>query len=243
MQTRMSNMHIAGGPRFVAADPLNFKTFLMEDGTKPVPPGCGASPAADGTKPVPPGCGASPAADGTKPVPPGCGGRAALRRGLPPKELPSRKRPSRNSVKTDCDNRSILLFVSVNASGRQRVFDNPEAHECIVSAWREARNWLVGRYVIMPDHVHFYCSPGEMPVPDFHKWMKYWKSLVALSFPVAHARPLWQRQCWDVQLRTGENFLEKWNYIRMNPVRKGLADCADDWPYQGEVNVLSWHDR
>ena len=217
-----------GGPRFVAA----------EDGTKPVPP-------EDGTKPVPP-------MDGTKPVPPMDGmslvtasasGRAALRRGLLPPELPSRKRPSRNSVKAGCDNRSILLFVSVNASGRQRVFDNPEAHECIVSAWRKARDWLVGRYVIMPDHVHFCCSPGAMPVPDFHKWMKYWKSLAALLFPVAHAHPLWQRQCWDVQLRTGENFLEKWNYIRMNPVRKGLVDCADDWPYQGEVNVLSWHDR
>ena len=168
------------------------------------------------------------ALDGTKPVPP---------------ERPSRKRPSRNSVKTSCDNRSVLLFVTVNANGRQHVFNNPTAHECILSAWREARNWLVGRYVVMPDHVHFCCAPGMMPIPDFHKWMKYWKARVALSFPGPHQRPLWQRQCWDVQLRTGESFEEKWNYIRLNPVRKGLVENVDDWPYQGEVNVLSWHDR
>lgn len=92
----------------------------------------------------------------------------------------------------------------------------------------------------MPDHVHLLCCPGTLPVPDFHTWMKYWKTLVARTFPVPHVRPLWQRQCWDVQIRTGENFAEKWAYIRANPVRKGLVSRADDWPYQGELFPIPW---
>lgn len=52
--------------------------------------------------------------------------------------------------------------------------------------------------------------------------------------------PLWQRQCWDTQLRTGESYDAKWDYVRNNPVRKGLVASPDDWPFQGELNVLSW---
>ena len=55
--------------------------------------------------------------------------------------------------------------------------------------------------------------------------------------------PLWQRDCWDRQLRTGESYTQKWEYVRNNPVRKGLVANADDWPYQGELNVLEWHER
>lgn len=54
--------------------------------------------------------------------------------------------------------------------------------------------------------------------------------------------PLFQRDCWDTQLRKGERYSEKWEYVRYNPVRKGLAGTPDDWPWQGELNVLSWHD-
>ena len=161
----------------------------------------------------------------------------------PSQTLPVRHRPSRNSVLVGQNNRTIILFVSVNANKRQKVFANPAAVQCIVSAWKEAHGWLVGRYVVMPDHVHFCCAPCSWPIPDFHKWMKFWKAKVALSFPTEHARPLWQRQCWDTQLRQGESFSAKCEYMVNNPVRKGLVATAEDWPYQGELNVFQWHDR
>ena len=55
--------------------------------------------------------------------------------------------------------------------------------------------------------------------------------------------PLFQRDCWDRQLRTGESYAQKWAYVRNNPVRKGLVANADDWPYQGRMNILEWHER
>jgi putative transposase len=154
--------------------------------------------------------------------------------------LPSRKRPSRNSVRGNSDNRPIVLFVTVNAARRQRVFDHPAAMDCLLDAWRNAQDWLVSRYMIMPDHVHLLCVPGRIPVPDFHRWMKYWKGKASLSFPLPHSHPLWQRQCWDTQLRCGEHFSAKWEYIRANPVRKGLVAHADDWPFQGTLFPIVW---
>ena len=33
---------------------------------------------------------------------------------------------------------------------------------------------------------------------------------------------------------------EKWEYVRNNPVRAGLAARAEDWPFQGVIHELMW---
>ena len=221
-------------------------------------------------------------------------------------QLPQRRHPSRNSVMTNLDNRAIMLYVTVVTGKRNAILAYKTVQDCIVAAWKAAADWLVGRYVIMPDHIHFFCAPATYPPPDFHRWMKQWKAQVSRSFPIglragrahgrvalvatgtpadtAHGRvalvatgngadaaatsaalpptddaaatsaalpnvplsrppPLFQRDCWDRQLRTGESYAQKWEYVRNNPVRKGLVAHADEWPYQGQVNVLEWHER
>jgi len=34
------------------------------------------------------------------------------------------------------------------------------------------------------------------------------------------------------------DYEEKWEYVRNNPTRAGLAESADGWKYQGEVTQL-----
>ncbi|MCX7914880.1 MAG: hypothetical protein N3A53_01065, partial [Verrucomicrobiae bacterium] len=55
-------------------------------------------------------------------------------------------------------------------------------------------------------------------------------------------REIWQRDFWDTQLRRGESYSAKWEYVRQNPMRAGLVAKAAHWPYQGELNILEWHD-
>ena len=50
----------------------------------------------------------------------------------------------------------------------------------------------------------------------------------------------WQRKGWDSRLRRSESYAEKWAYVRENPVRRGLVNRPEDWPYQGRLNVLPW---
>ena len=156
---------------------------------------------------------------------------------------PARKHPSRNSILTTRDNRAIILFVTVVANNRQSVLADGKVQSLLLDMWRRVKGWIVGRYMIMPDHIHFFCAPTDYPPSDFHAWMACWKRMVSNRFPCPHALPLWQRDCWDTQLRCGESYAAKWEYVRANPVRKGLVDSPDSWPFQGELNVLAWHDR
>jgi putative transposase len=47
-----------------------------------------------------------------------------------------------------------------------------------------------------------------------------------------HAGVRWQRDFFDHRLRDDENFKEKAAYILNNPVRAGLIERPEDWPYQ-----------
>jgi hypothetical protein len=70
-------------------------------------------------------------------------------------------------------------------------------------------------------------------------WVTYWKSRFSrLHIPgTSH----WQPNSWHTRLRKDESYVEKWNYVRHNPVRHGLVADADQWPYQGELFELRWH--
>jgi REP element-mobilizing transposase RayT len=139
-------------------------------------------------------------------------------------------------------NLSIIQFVTVTVRDRRPILANPQAVELLTTAWSEANHWFVGRYVIMPDHLHFTCSPVTQPPTPLAPWMKYWRSIVTRNWPDPAQKPLWQKDYFDRQLRSGESYVETWDYIWNNPVRAGLVTSPQDWPYQGELNVLLWRE-
>jgi putative transposase len=94
-------------------------------------------------------------------------------------------------------------------------------------------NVALGRYVIMPDHVHLFVRGGG----DFQ--LSWWIGGLKRAMSVELKSPrVWQPGFFDHILRSDESYAEKWNYVRDNPVRAGLVKAADDWPYQGEVVVI-----
>jgi putative transposase len=103
--------------------------------------------------------------------------------------------------------------------------------------WTEATAWYVGRYVLMPDHLHLFATPGESGL-SLEAWVKYWKS----QFRKKHGNPTKRMQTdhWDTRLRREESYDMKWDYVVNNPVRHGLVAKAEDWPYQGEIFELRW---
>ena len=139
----------------------------------------------------------------------------------------------------EAHNRPIIISVTVVTKARQPILANPHAHELLREVWTEATHWSVGRYVIMPDHVHFFCAPAE-PDGTLERWMTYWKSRLSKRWSVRSQVPVFQTQHWDRQLRHEEGYDEKWAYCRENPVRAGLVTRADDWPFQGEIHHLQW---
>src|SRR6266446_4556557 len=98
---------------------------------------------------------------------------------------------------------------------------------------RDELNVAVGRYVIMPDHVHLFVQ-GDANF-RLESWVGGLKRAVSISLGASSFRPLWQPGFFDHLLRGDESYAEKWEYVRANPVRHGLVRCPDDWKYQGEV--------
>ena len=155
--------------------------------------------------------------------------------------LPVRKRPVHLPSLHGC-NRASIQFVTVCVKGRRPVLANDQAHELFRSILSDDSVFRVGRYVLMPDHVHLFCTPNSYPTEPLSKWVRYWKSRFASSWEYFGADKLWQRDFWDRELRTGDSYSEKWAYVRENPVRAGLVPVSSQWPYAGELYQLSWHD-
>ncbi len=53
-----------------------------------------------------------------------------------------------------------------------------------------------------------------------------------------HHAPHWQKGFFDHVVRSEDSYEGSWQYVRENPVRKGLVEKAEDWPYQGELNEV-----
>lgn len=95
-------------------------------------------------------------------------------------------------------------------------------------------NVAVGRYVLMPDHVHLFVRGAE----DFTlgPWIGALKQKLAKAAGLSKTQgQIWQESSFDHVLRSDESYGEKWNYVRDNPVRAGLVKRWQDWPYQGEI--------
>ena len=138
----------------------------------------------------------------------------------------------------DPDHPQVVVFLTCCTRERRRLLDNDAAHRAIVDAWRSADAWLVGRYVLMPDHVHLFCAPSAQ-ARALSAWIGYWRSCFTRSIGCARGE-VWQREFWDRQLRRGDSYEQKWDYVRMNPVRAGLVTDISEWPYQGELHPIPW---
>ena len=148
----------------------------------------------------------------------------------------SRRHPTHGVL--EFPNRPTVVFLTICTRDREAWLATAENHALLHGIWStEATAWCVGRYVLMPDHLHLVATPGAPELP-LDNWVRYWKS----RFTRRHGDPAhrWQADHWDTRLRHEESYEEKWQYVVNNPVRHGLVRLAEDWPYQGEVFDLRW---
>ena len=137
----------------------------------------------------------------------------------------------------DIRGQTTIIFVTVRTRNREPWLANESAHATLRAVWLCSRAWMVGRYVVMPDHVHFFASPGESEM-EVEAWLKYWKSMVSRAMGTQSGK--WQSRGMHHRLRDGKSCQEKWEYILDNPVAAGLVEEPQAWPYQGEIFELTW---
>lgn len=134
-----------------------------------------------------------------------------------------------------------IFFVTTCVAGRKPLLAKPDIHAILQDEWSEMRQrhgWAVGRYVVMPDHVHFFMAPGPSEATPLNQAIGKWKDWTAKRILKlsAGAAPLWQPEFFDHRLRSKESLAEKWTYVRNNPVRAGLVAQAEEWSYAGSID-------
>lgn len=87
-----------------------------------------------------------------------------------------RSRPARGVV--DHENLPTVVFLTACTKDRRKWLTDAKVHRLLREVWREAQRWHVGRYVLMPDHVHLFACPGEQAC-QFDAWVKFWKSQIS----------------------------------------------------------------
>jgi len=88
----------------------------------------------------------------------------------------------------------------------------------------QSGQWWIEILLLMPDHIHLLAAPTgdhrlDQVVGDWKRWI------------AGHSDVRWQRGFFDHRLRPGEQADQKLDYIRQNPVRAGLVEEPDLWPW------------
>ncbi|MGC2626944.1 MAG: hypothetical protein WA269_08915 [Candidatus Udaeobacter sp.] len=144
-------------------------------------------------------------------------------------KVPDRKRlPHDVPLWVDPSKEHYFITISCEKRGTNQLANDFIADGLVSTV--EHRNakgmWYAHLAMIMPDHAHLVLS-FPMTERKVQTIISKWKEWTAKSLKID-----WQRDFFEHRLRKEESFREKADYILANPVRAGLVERAEDWPYK-----------
>lgn len=156
---------------------------------------------------------------------------------MPASPLPKRRTPAKG-VRISLAGPN-WVFLTVCTAQRAPWLAQSSVQNVLHDLWlNTATTWLVSDYLLMPDHLHLFCAPYDLKF-TIEDWITFWKS--QLSKTCSHAGRF-QKMGFHYRLRNGENYSRKWQYVRENPVRGKLVAKSEEWPFQGRVHEIRWHE-
>jgi REP element-mobilizing transposase RayT len=93
--------------------------------------------------------------------------------------------------------------------------------------------------VVMPDHVHMIFTPLEDPKGETYSFEEIIGAIKSASSHTVNKAlrrrgTVWQDESFDHVIRHAESLEQKIEYVRQNPVRKGLVSRPEDYPWLWE---------
>jgi len=127
-----------------------------------------------------------------------------------------------------------IYFVTSKTHRNREFFTNEENAEillnCIENFRKEGRYRLLA-FVIMPDHLHIMLEPnGKESISKIMHSIKRGSSRLINQMWNRNGS-VWQSRFYERIIRDEKEFWEKVNYIYNNPLKVGLAEAPEDYPY------------
>ena len=121
----------------------------------------------------------------------------------------------------------VSYFITVCATPRgKNHFCHSHAGPAVLDSIKfrhEQHIWFCELAVLMPDHIHLIA--GFPDVPSFSGIVGDWKRWLRTKLGIN-----WQENFFDHRIRS-ETDRNKGEYILQNPVRAGLVEKTEDWPW------------
>jgi putative transposase len=131
-------------------------------------------------------------------------------------------------------------FITFTCYQRKPRLNPAAAKDLFEQTLERVRRWYgicVYGYVAMPEHVHLLV--GEPERGNLATAIQMLKQIVARKRNTNGEKPFWERRYYDFNVWSERKFKEKLRYIHRNPVRRGLVDSPEDWPWSSFLHYFT----
>ena len=132
------------------------------------------------------------------------------------------------------------FFVTTVTWQRTTLFHQPRAAELMMGVlyhYVEQKKYLLHEFGIMPDHLHLLLTPtAEL---SLERAMQLIKGGFSYRFGKQKGELIWQESFTNHRIRDEQDFEHHAEYIRMNPVRAGLAERPELYPHSSAARNAS----
>jgi len=129
-----------------------------------------------------------------------------------------------------------LHFITFSCYRRQPFLNSNHARNVFEHSLEQTRRsyrFDVIGYVVMPEHVHLLVTEPERA--SLARAIQSLKQSVSQKLNAHHGR-FWQVRYYDFNVLSAAKRVEKLKYIHLNPVKRGLVERRQDWPWSSY-----WH--
>ncbi len=98
-----------------------------------------------------------------------------------------------------------------------------------LEAVRRRYGFAVAGYVLMPEHAHLLV--GEPSRSTLSVVLQVLKQQTSRKLKQRGAVQFWQRRYYDFNVWSEAKRVEKLRYMHRNPVKRGLVEKPEDWPW------------
>ena len=136
--------------------------------------------------------------------------------------------PHRGNTRYDC------YFITTSTFQKRNILQSDRMAGLFVDVlfhYRLQGRYLLHEFVVMPDHFHLLISPSE----SLERALQLIKG--GFSFrakkELGFTHVIWQPSYYDRRVRDAEEYFAFREYIRRNPIKRGLAN-AEKYPYSSK---------
>ncbi|ODS59599.1 MAG: hypothetical protein ABS36_01340 [Acidobacteria bacterium SCN 69-37] len=142
------------------------------------------------------------------------------------------------------------VFLTCCTVSRRRTFVAADVVRTVETQMRRVclgHGFHLPAYCFMPDHVHALVT-SEATTVELGTLVRSLKQVTGYAHRRRTGERLWQTSFFDRTLRGDEDRIAVVRYIVANPVRAGLVDSPDDYPYWGSTlysrsDILEFFER